>query len=74
MTYYIVQAKREFAFRKEFTHLKDANNCIDYYRRTFGESCADIFEIIREERIGTNQAKSITDRRRRTKNERAIIH
>lgn len=73
MTYYIVQAKREFTFRKEFTRLKDANDCIDYYRRTFGESCAGIFEIIRQEIIGTNQAKNLTDKRKRTKEEKTML-
>lgn len=73
MTYYIVQAKREFPFRKEFTCLKDANDCIDYYRHRFGESCASIFEIIREERIGTNQAKNLNDKRRRTKEDKTML-
>ncbi len=63
MIYYIVQAKSHFNYRKEFTKLKDAEKDIDYFRQTFGESCANIFEIIKEERIGTNQAKTVFDKR-----------
>ena len=67
MTYYIVHAKREFTFYKEFTRLKDANDYIDYYKRKYGEACANIFEIIKEERIGTNKAKTLFDKRLKKK-------
>lgn len=64
MTYYIVRAKRELTFRKEFTRLKEANELIEGFRKKYGDSYANLFEIIREERTGTNQAKSLFDKRK----------
>lgn len=64
MTYYIVKAKRELTFQKEFTRLKEANELIEGFRKKYGDSYANLFEIIREERIGTNQAKSLFDKRK----------
>ena len=64
MTYYIVRAKRELTFQKEFTRLKEANELIEGFRKKYGDSYANLFEIIREKRIGTNQAKSLFDKRK----------
>ena len=70
MIYYIVEATRELTFHKEYTRLKDAEECINYYRQKFGDACANIFRITREKRVGTNQAKSLIDKRKRTKYDR----
>lgn len=64
MTYYIVRAKRELTFQKKFTRLKEANELIEGFRKKYGDSYANLFEIVREERIGTNQAKSLFDKRK----------
>ena len=64
MIYYIIQAKRELTFRKKCTRLKEANELIEGFRKKYGDSYANLFEIKREERIGTNQAKSLFDKRK----------
>lgn len=64
MTYYIVRAKHELTFQKEFTRLKEADELVKGFQKKYGDSYANLFEIVREERIGTNQAKSLFDKRK----------